>query len=756
MARAFGTESLLLGMTPLFLVCSVVMEVTWNRGRTELSGASKPLQEAAENGQKDLWSIIRLISSSPYLRGVAALICISSFVTTLTGWQFKAIAKQFLVHQDSLAVFFGDFYLYAGVLALGFQLLLTTRCLRRFGIGTMLFVLPVVLFLGSAGLLVAGSLAAALILKGSDQVLRYSIDRSSVELLYLPIPRGVKLQAKWFIDTVIWRFGDGLAGFVVLVFATMLHFTPRQLSWIALLLIAAWLAAGYAAGKQYISILQESISQHRLNAEQASTLAFDRSTSELLESKVRAPDREEILYALSFFEAEKTRSPHPVVRNLLEHPDPEIRRTALSILSANGDKSVIPKAELMLKDPSVDVRTEAMLYLAHHAHLDPLVLFEELGEMEDFSVRSAVAAYLARPGRAQNVDTARKILEELAAEKEGSGSRCRAEAARLLGELPDSFDPLLARLLRDPDHLVVREAIRSAGKLRKEEVVPGLLELLGNQELAGEAALALSKFGDGITDRLRDYLQDPSVPIERRKGIPLALANIGTQAAARVLLGNIFEADATLRFKIIGALNKLRRTHPEIELDNCMLEAVLAAEILGHYRSYQILEAVSVPMNSTEPFGAALAESLDQELERIFRLLGLLYPQLDLHSAYFALQSQSKTVHDNALEFLDNALKPQVRTQLLPLLDGRVTPTDRAALAGKLVHAKFANRDEAVIALVASEDPWLKSCGAYAIGSFGMESLAHELDRCLNHADPLLRETARTAKLQLERSKRGG
>ncbi|HTZ32171.1 MAG TPA: hypothetical protein VMH31_06920, partial [Methylomirabilota bacterium] len=74
---------------------------------------------------------------------------------------------------------------------------------------------------------------------------------------------------------------------------------------------------------------------------------------------------------------------------------------------------------------------------------------------------------------------------------------------------------------------------------------------------------------------------------------------------------------------------------------------------------------------------------------------------------------------------------------------------ERASLANRLVHAKIENREQAVTALVLSEDPWLKSCGAYAIGSLGMVTLEKELDRCLDHQDPLLRETARAAKLRL-------
>src|SRR5713101_6057647 len=139
---------------------------------------------------------------------------------------------------------------------------------------------------------------------------------------------------------------------------------------------------------------------------------------------------------------------------------------------------------------------------------------------------------------------------------------------------------------------------------------------------------------------------------------------------------------------------------------------------------------------------------MQQEIERIFRLLNLLHPHLDLHSAYVGLQSTSVAVHDNALEFLDNVLKSQMRDMLVPLLDSKITVAERAQLAQRLVHTNIESQEQAVAELVASEDPWLKSCGAYAIGTLGIKSLEDQLDRCLNESDPLLRETARAAKLR--------
>ena len=750
MAKRFGTESLLLAVAGLIFICAWLVILVW-RGSQAQFEKQESAGRAVKASNDNLLGNVQLLFSSPYLRPIAAAICISSLITTLTKWQFLAISQQFLVKKDVMAAFFGDFNFYVGILGLLFQLLLTARFLRRFHIGTALFVLPVIVLLGSAGLLVLGTLGAAVALMGSDQTLRYSLDKSATELLYLPIPTVVKLRVKWVIDTVIWRLGDGLSGLLVLIFATWLHFSARQISWVVLVLVGCWLLAVNAARRQYVATLKEGIRQHCVDVEQATAPVLDRSTVDLLTTNLSESDPKDILYALALFELEQQRAAHPAVRALLSHSVPEVRQKAIAVLSAGNDKAALPEVQRLLRDPELGVRTEALLFLSHHAHVDPLALIEELGNFPDFSVRSAVVAFLAQPGEAQNLEAARNILDSMIDETDAQGVRNRMEAARLLGELPDKFDPLLSKLLSDPDTQVVCEAIHSIGILRKRRLVPELLDRIGDETTVTAAAVeALGRFGDSIVGALRDHLSDSSVPIKVRRAIPDVLAIIGTPAAANALQENLMESDTALRSCNIAALDKLRRLHPAIEPDLQMLETVLAAEILGHYRSYQILASLGNAQESDDPITRALKESLRHELERIFHLLGLLHPHLDLERTYIGLQSSNASVHDNALEFLDNVLKVEMRNMLVPLLDSKVTVRERAQMAERLVHTKIENKEQAVAELVESDDPWLKSCGAYAIGILGIKSLEGELNRCLNDSDPLLRETARAAMSRLQ------
>jgi AAA family ATP:ADP antiporter len=750
-AKAFGTENLLLGMAVFLAICPLLIIIVW---RQHQAVADTEPAEVSAAGPQHLLNSMRLVFSSPYLRAVASLIWISSFVTAVISWQFKAIAKDFIPAKDHLAAFFGDFAFYAGILALAVQLLLTSRLLRRFGIGLALFTLPVALLATSAYMLVAGTLFAAVLLRGSDWVWRYSIDKSAVELLYLPLPARLKFQVKWFIDTVIWRLGDGIAGLTILFFAAYLRLTARQMSWVGLVLVGGWLTAVWVARRQYVATLTTNMKEHRLEADRTVAPVLDRSTTEVLAASFSASDPKEILYALSLFESSQKQAAHPAIRDLLKHPAAEVRKKVISILAAAGDKTVLPQMEALLQDSSLDVRTEALLYLAHFAHVDPLERIQQLGDFADFSIRSAMTAFLARPGEAQNLEAARQLLATMVAESGPEGAETRAEAARLLGILSDDFGPMFSQLLADSDDEVVREAIRSVGKLRKRRLVPELMDRLSQHQFVPDVTEALARFGDAILGNVRDHMSDPDVPIIVRREIPALLESMGTQSASYALMEHLLDTDTSFRLRVLSALTNLHRAHPELKCDAQLLETALAAEILGHYRSYQILEKLGTKAAGNEQQVAqALSESMKQEIERIFLLLELLYPHYDFHSAYIGLQSKSMAVHDNALELLDTVLKRQLREMLVPLLDGKVSATERASIADRLVPVRIDSSEQAAATLAASDDPWLRSCGAYAIGTLGLTALIDDLNRCAADPDPLVRESARQAKLRLQNTK---
>ena len=547
-ATSLGTDALLLMTAAMLLPCPLLVRGIWRER------ADKPHPAASARRTPGATEALRILRNSQHLRAVARLIFVSSIVTTIVAWQFRAVAKATIGSTNELAAFFGAFNVYAGILSLSAQLFLSSRLLKRFGLQTTLLVVPVALCLGSVGLLLTASLAAAVLLKGTDQVLRYSIDRSTVELLYLPVPSENRSQAKAFTDTVVWRTGDAAGGLIVLAVVAFGGATMIELSGAALVALVVWVAAALTARRTYVEALQTSIHEHRLDVERLAEQQTERSTIDVLVAA-------------------------------LGSPDPEVRRDAIAGLSAAGDASALARVEQLAVDPDRMVRAEALVYLARLGAVDPLTRVTALDDVHEEALTSAIAHFLAQPGSAEGADTIRVLLD--------------------------------------------------------------------------------------------------AAPAEARRQMPEMLERIGTSSAEQHLTDYLFDADPIMRLETVSVLNRVRQADDRAPIDRELVEVVLDAEIMGHYRSYQVL----AQQRSPDPAQPALREEMERELERIFRLLKLLLPEHDLHSAYVGVQSTVHAVHANALEFLEHALPSRLRGSLLPLIDSEVSVEQRIAMAERLMGA---------------------------------------------------------------------
>jgi AAA family ATP:ADP antiporter len=751
---AYGANSLLVAIAVLLLIATVVVEVLWRRRPDDLASLEPELGEGKRS--KSLRESLGVVAASPYLRAVAGVIGLSSLVTYVIGWQFKAIVQQFVFGaagaeggKDALASFFGTFEFAASIACLAIQVLFTAGILRRSGLRTVLFVLPLGLLVGSVGLLLSGALLVRLLPRAIDRVLRYSLDKPAVELLYLPVPLDLKLTAKSFIDTVVWRAGDGLGGLILLLVVTLGGLGVIHLSWVMLPLIGIWLAVASLAYRRYVGTLEESLQQHRLDVERAGTPVLDRVTTEMLAERLEAVDPKEILYALDQVSAQHHETAHPAVRGLLDHPAAEVRRRALEILNQAGDDTVAERVEALLDDPSLEVRTEALLYLARHADVDPVTRVQDFGGFTEAAIRGAVISVLARLGE-DRLDAARLLFEAMVAEEGPGGHQMRLEAARLAEGLPTVFEGPLRKLMMDADPEIARAAIRAVRRHRSGPFADLLLQRLGDGELREEARDALASAGVEVVDSLARALELPETPTGVRRALPGVLEQIGGDEAAAALAGRLLTADAELRLHVLKVLGRMRERSPRVEIDSWAIEAVLGAEILGHYRSYQILGALELSTLEQEPTTRGLRIAMLEEVERIFLLLGLLYPRTDFRAAWEGLRSGNSVLHDQALDLLESQLRPEVRTLLVPLIDPVVHGAERMRLAEQLAGTPVDSPEEAVRELAGTGDPWLKACAAYAIGALNLRDLEGLLDDWRHDPDPLLRETVRQAREQFE------
>jgi hypothetical protein len=272
--------------------------------------------------------------------------------------------------------------------------------------------------------------------------------------------------------------------------------------------------------------------------------------------------------------------------------------------------------------------------------MDPLERIEALGDFEDFSIQARGRRV---PGAAGPV-AEHRCREAAAVEngrREGRGRPPGAlEAARLLSILPDAFDRELRELVDDEDARWRRRQSPRSARSRSGRCIGDLIDRLAEPALNEAAIAALASFGDRIVGTLRDYLTDESMRAEVRREIPKVLEEIGSAPAQAVLIESVLDRDVVLRYHTIAALNRLGQAHPDRTTDRKLIESVLAAEIMGHYRSYQVLGR-SAARSTTRPIRSSTAARVDGEGDRAH----LPAPQDSLSAVRHAQRLRRPAVH---------------------------------------------------------------------------------------------------------------
>jgi hypothetical protein len=165
---------------------------------------------------------------------------------------------------------------------------------------------------------------------------------------------------------------------------------------------------------------------------------------------------------------------------------------------------------------------------------------------------------------------------------------------------------------------------------------------------------------------------------------------------------------------------------------------------LVHYRSCPIGRGRS----AERLLVVALNERMEHALDRVFRRLALLYPVTDLVAAYQGVRSSEPRLRGNAIEYLENALAPDHRRLVLPLVDDSGDAA-RLRLAEQHYGFRPGRFEDTLTSLLQSDDTWLRACALYVVGSRKEQELMPLVEKNLAALNALVRETASWARLAL-------
>lgn len=762
-APILGSENLLLVCGGFLSLCIPITKTVWKDVREE--GSERIEQEQIESM---LSNPLRTVRNSRHLTFLASLVGISVVVAKLVEYQFGAIASVNIPNDDQLAAFYGFWLSNINIASLVIQLFVTRRVVNILGVGTSIFLLPVGILFGSFAVMLAPSITTAIILKMIDGSLKQSINKAGIELLALPIAAKIKNQAKAFIDVFVDSFATGVGGLLLVLLTLGFDYSVRQVSIIAIVLLGLWIYLANGVRREYIKSFRERIISP---AAPVSAPILDAANESILGGLIevlQGDNEKEILRVLRVVKDIRSDRLIPCLTRLLHHRSTAIRFEALRNIYYYKDVDFTSEMKELIYDKNLEVKTEAFHYLFQHSPDNRIELIQNYLQHEDYTIRGAALLCAARESRNnKKLKKAFRIKEEVTRTIEHLGEITNPEQLKFIkincikvigaANIPDLY-PYLHIFLNDHLHEVVQTAIISAGTSRHKEFLPVLIRFLGNKALAKYAHEALISYGpEVIIDMLSYYLENPQEEKTIRLRIPKVIASIGAQKSVNILMLNLAHPDLALRFEVIKALNRLRARYPILKFD----EHLIVAQILDEAKSYiHTLAILNTQLNGDHPvdsrggalngkpireaqqlFIKALESRLDNNFERIFRLLGLKYPPDDIYTAYQGIKSSNPDARVNALEFLDNVLEKKIKKRIIPIIERTMAHSLTERVLNQF-GVKIPSEFDGMLAVLNGEDNWLKSYALYVIGQAQDTQFVPHICSLINHPDEMVKKFA--------------
>jgi HEAT repeat protein len=429
----------------------------------------------------------------------------------------------------------------------------------------------------------------------------------------------------------------------LLIMAALAMLGARAIPLITVVLAAAWLVLAVAMRREYTRTLGRAIEGRFASVRGVFASIVDANTLPFVRQSLTDVSPLRVAFALELLDQLPDADITEFQRELHQltlHDRPELRVGAWNHLSRVPSVIDCDRAHAALDDASPAVR------------------------------EAAARALLAAAG-----DAAPALLSELLRHP-CTHVRSTALASNLRGAPHDDAATMLAPYLADPDPRVRSAALRSAGALRRADYCAVMIAALEDAGTRAAARDALALVGAPAVEPLARALLDTRMPARLRRAIPVALAEIPSQATVDAMLQLVLapETDQLLDYRTLRALGRLRTRHRALVFDADVVHSVAQREC-DAARTYSAvlreLRQASYERDVNSLLRRALQDGVRQRREGVFRCLGMLHDPEQVRRAHDAVTSSSATLRASALEWLEQIIGTYRFAQLRPVLEPR-------------------------------------------------------------------------------------
>ncbi|MFC3099067.1 NTP/NDP exchange transporter [Alteraurantiacibacter palmitatis] len=241
-----GEPGLLLISTALLLTTLVFVRrlLAWRERMGPRSDGPPPPRMSGS-----VWAGLTLIARSPYLLSISAFVLLLTTATTFLYFEQARIVEATFPDRAQQTQVFAALDVVVQALTIGIQLFFTGRLARRLGVTVLLVAVPAIMMFGFGLLAMAATFPVLAFVMIVRRVGEYALVRPGREMLFAPLDAETKYKAKNAIDTLVYRGGDLISGWVYTGIVAVASLSVVGFAGMAV--AGIWALLGFAIGRRH-------------------------------------------------------------------------------------------------------------------------------------------------------------------------------------------------------------------------------------------------------------------------------------------------------------------------------------------------------------------------------------------------------------------------------------------------------------------------------------------------------------------------
>lgn len=191
------------------------------------------------------------VFSSPFLGRIALLVFLANIVGTFFYMEQSRLVGATLTDSAARVKFFSGRDLVVSIFTLTIQIFGTAQVIKRLGVTAALIALPLTATAGTLALFYDPVLSVVAAVMVAERVVAFALSSPAVKVMYTLTAPDEKYKVQNFVDTVVYRGGDALSGWIFTAVSGGVGFAALATTLMTLPLVATWLWNARSLGQAH-------------------------------------------------------------------------------------------------------------------------------------------------------------------------------------------------------------------------------------------------------------------------------------------------------------------------------------------------------------------------------------------------------------------------------------------------------------------------------------------------------------------------